>query len=103
MLKKLCFLGVCFTFLVTCPVMADNTVDITEGMTDAQVIATLQNDIVELDKQILKCEKQRKNWLAATIIGGVGVAATGTAAIVQGSKLSQDKQELNRVNSQINK
>ena len=103
MLKKLCFVGAFFTLFVACPVMADDTVDITEGMTDAQVIATLRQDILELDKQILKCEKQRKSWLATTIIGGIGVAATGTAAIVQGTKLSQDKQELNRVNSQINK
>lgn len=95
---------VLFTGLLVCagmfPAFAETDVS---QMSDAQIIATLKQDIVELDNKIKECEKQRKGWLATTIIGGVGVAATGTAAIVQGNQVSQDKKELNKINSQISK
>ena len=29
----------------------------------------------------------KKGWVAATVVGGVGVVATGTAAIIQANKL----------------
>lgn len=58
---------------------------------DEASIAILENDIRILDEEIAKCEKQKKGWIAATVIGGVGVAATGTAAIVQGVKIKEQK------------
>ena len=34
----------------------------------------------------------KKGWVAATVVGGVGVVATGTAAIIQANKLkNKDK------------
>ncbi|MCQ2568578.1 MAG: hypothetical protein MJ163_03205, partial [Alphaproteobacteria bacterium] len=42
---------------------------------------------------IAKCQKQRKGWIAATVIGAAGVVATGTAAAVQGVKISEKKGE----------
>ncbi|MCR4918163.1 MAG: hypothetical protein K5912_04470 [Alphaproteobacteria bacterium] len=96
-MKKLMILFACIAFCGTGSAFADETA----GMTDEQIIATLKQDIAKLDNDILKCEKQRKGWLATTIIGGIGVAATGTAAIVQGSKLSSDKKELSKINNEL--
>ena len=42
---------------------------------------------------MIRCENTKKGWVAATVVGGVGVAATGTAAIVQGVKINQQKKE----------
>lgn len=58
---------------------------------EAADIATLENDIRILDEEIAKCKKQKKGWIAATVIGAAGVVATGTAAAVQGVKLKEQK------------
>ena len=60
---------------------------------EATDIATLENDIRILDEEIEKCKKQKKGWIAATVIGAAGIVATGTAAAVQGAKLSEKKGE----------
>ena len=65
-----------------------------ESWVEAQEIAQLEEDIRILDEEIAKCQKKKKGWTAATIIGGVGVAATGVAAIVQANKNSDKKEEL---------
>lgn len=49
----------------------------TEGMTEMQVISTLKKDIQLLDEEISACNRKRKGWTAATIVGGVGVVALG--------------------------
>ena len=64
---------------------------------EAQMIATLENDIRILDNEIKKCEKSKKGWTAATVIGSVGVAATGVAAIAQGVKISETKDKKKEV------
>ena len=69
---------------------------------DAAVIATLENDIKILDDEIAKCEKQKKGWIAATVIGSVGVASTGIAAAVQGAKISEKKDTLNTKKKELN-
>lgn len=58
---------------------------------DTDVIATLENDIRILDEEIAKCKKQKKGWIAATVIGATGTVATGVAAGVQGAKLKEQK------------
>ena len=63
------------------------------GADEAIDIATLENDIRILDEEIEKCKKQKKGWIAATVIGAAGIVATGTAAAVQGAKLSEKKGE----------
>ena len=68
---------------------------------DAAVIATLENDIKILDEEIAKCEKQKKGWIAATVIGSVGVASTGVAAAVQGAKISEKKDTLTDKNKEL--
>lgn len=65
-----------------------------QGMSEMEAISTLRADIASLDEQIAACEKQRKGWVAATVVGGAGVLGTGIAAIVQGKKVKEGKAEL---------
>ena len=65
-----------------------------ENADEAAMIATLENDIAILDAEIEKCQKAKKGWIAATVIGGVGVASTGIAAAVQGAQISEKKSDL---------
>ena len=76
------------------------------GSTDSdklQTIAILENDLTILDSEILKCEKSKKGWIAATVVGSAGVVATGVAAGVQGAKIAEKKKELLEHNAEINK
>lgn len=73
----------------------------TEGMDEMSVVSTLRHDIQLLDEEIAACERKRKGWVAATVVGGVGVVGTGVAALVQNSKIQDKKSELNRVQSDI--
>ena len=61
---------------------------------EAEDIATLEQDIRILDEEIAKCKKQKKGWIAATVVGGVGTVSTGIAAAVQGVKLKEKKDEV---------
>lgn len=72
---------------------ADNYIENNEISDDAEAIAILENDIRILDEEIAKCKKQKKGWIAATVVGSVGTVATGTAAVVQGVKLKDKKDE----------
>lgn len=72
-----------------------------DGMSEMEVVSTLRHDIQALDEQIATCERKRKGWVAATVVGGVGVAATGIAAIVQHNKIQDKKAELERVKSDV--
>ena len=74
----------------------------TEGMTEMQVISTLKKDIQLLDEEISACNRKRKGWTAATIVGGVGVVGTGVAALVQNSNRNEKKAEIEKVSGQIN-
>jgi len=64
---------------------------------EAMIIQTLENDINILNEEIKKCEKAKKGWTAATVIGSVGTAATGIAAIVQAVQIDNKKDELKQV------
>ena len=70
-----------------------------EDIDDESAIATLENDIRILDEEIAKCEKQKKGWIAATVIGSAGVVATGVAAGVQGVQIKEKKDELTELNT----
>lgn len=71
------------------------------GYQEAQEIAILENDIRILDEEIAKCQKKKKAWTAATIVGGVGVVATGVGAIVQANKNSDKKAKLSDKEQQL--
>lgn len=73
----------------------------TEGMSEMEVIATLKHDIDVLDEELRQCERKRKGWVAATVVGGVGVVGTGIAAIVQNNKIQDKKAELKRVEGDV--
>lgn len=54
-------------------------------------IETLRTEIEKIDSEMARCQKTKSGWTAATVIGGVGTVATGTAAIIQGVKLGKQK------------
>ena len=73
----------------------------TEGMSEMDVVSTLRHDIQLLDEEIMKCERKRKGWVAATVVGGVGVVGTGIGALVQHDKIQDKKSELQRIQSDV--
>lgn len=73
----------------------------TEGMTEMQVISMLKKDIQTLDEELSQCNRKRKGWTAATVVGGVGVVGTGIAALVQNSNRKEKKAEIEKVSGQI--
>ena len=56
-----------------------------------QLLQELKEEIQQINSEMLRCEKAKKGWVAATVVGAVGVAATGTAAIVQVEKTKKQK------------
>ena len=72
-----------------------------DGMSEMEVIQSLRHDIQVLDEEIAACDRKRKGWVAATVIGGVGVVGTGIAALVQNSKIQEKKSELNQVKTSV--
>lgn len=84
------------TFCCGVPGRADDAGDdIKQKIADEKTIATLKNDIRLIDAEIEKCEKQKKGWTVATVVGGIGVVSTGIAAGVQGAKIKEQKQQIN--------
>ena len=72
-----------------------------QGMSEMEAISTLRADIQSLDEQIAQCEKQRKGWVAATVVGSVGVVGTGIGAIVQGKQVGEKKAEKRALDSEL--
>ena len=66
-------------------------VEMEKEMSEADAISALENDIELLNAEIAKCEKQKKGWIAATVIGSAGVVSTGIAAGVQGAQIKDQK------------
>ena len=67
-----------------------------------EILNTLKNEIAQIDSEMIRCEKTKKGWVAATVVGGVGVVSTGVAAGVQGAKIHDQKQDINRQNQRLN-
>ena len=55
---------------------------------------SLKQQIQATDLEIDKCKQTMKGWKAATIIGSIGTAATGIAAVAQNQTIKENKQEL---------
>ena len=70
-------------------VCADNVADII-AQKQAQVIE-LQNKVDDITKQIAECNRQKKNWGAVAVVGGIGTAGTLAGAVFQGVKLNKLK------------
>lgn len=73
----------------------------TEGMSEMEVVTTLKYDIELLDEELRACERKRKGWVAATVVGGAGVVGTGIAALVQNSKIQDKKSDIKRIDDEI--
>ena len=82
--------------------MSDASVtEVTDVQYKEQVVNKLNEEISQINSEMARCEKAKKGWKVATVIGGVGVAATGAAAIVQATKLNKSgKSENKPANSQ---
>lgn len=48
------------------------------------------SETAALDEQMAQCESTKKKWKIATVLGGVGVATTGVAAVAQKVKFNKD-------------
>ena len=59
-----------------------------------ELVKQLKDEISQIDSEMTRCQKAKNGWVAATVVGGVGVAATGTAAIVQTVQLNKKKKEI---------
>ena len=57
-------------------------------------INALRDEILQIDSELLRCERMRRNWTTATIIGGVGTVGTLTGAIIQGIQISKQKKQM---------
>lgn len=66
-----------------------------------QMVSTLDKDLAILSAELKKCQKQKKGWTAATVIGAVGVVATGVAAGVQGAKIKSNKESISGLKSEV--
>ena len=64
---------------------------------------TLRADLAQIASEKARCERQRRNWRTATIIGGVGVAATATGAIVQHSRNKDAREERDELQADLKK
>ena len=51
----------------------------------------IKEELTSLNEQIAQCQQEKKKWKTATILGGVGMVATGAVAI--GQKVNHNKQE----------
>ena len=89
----------CLLSMVCGAVFADNVDLSAEIVYKYKFIDELKKEIAQIDSESARCEKMKNGWVAATIVGGVGVVATGTAAIIQASKLKdmpKTKQEIKK-------
>ena len=77
--------------MVCCPgvACADNTNDII-AQKQAQIVE-LQAELDEVIKKIAECNRQKKSWGAAAVVGGIGTAGTLAGAVFQGVKLNKLK------------
>ena len=85
-MKKYCSV---LLIMCICNAYADDTELAEQVRYKEEVLRTLKEEISQIDSEMLRCEKAKKGWVAATVIGGVGVAATGTAAIIQTVKMKE--------------
>jgi len=85
----------CLFSLINLPVFADEDLDV-QIREKQQLVEQLKDEISQIDSEMLRCKKSKNGWVAATVIGGAGVVATGTAAIVQGVQLSKQNNKPNK-------
>lgn len=87
-MKRMLFI---FLFVPVCSAFGADDDIAAQVQYKEQLVRELKEEIAQIDSEMLRCEKAKRGWVAATVVGGVGVAATGTAAIVQGVKINQKR------------
>ena len=93
-----------FLVLVACCFVLRPGYGLTVGSGDTakmQPIATLEKEISILQTELRKCEKSKQGWKAATVVGSLGVLATGISAGVKGKKIKDKKAEISGLNQEI--
>jgi len=60
-------------------------------------IKDLDAEIAQIESEQRRCEKAKKNWTVATVVGGVGVVGTGVGAVVQSKQINTKKDELKKL------
>lgn len=80
--------------------VSGNAVSSVDNAEMVSAIATLEDDILILKAELLKCQKSKKGWVAATVVGSAGVVATSIAAGVQGANISKLKTQKTTLGTQ---
>jgi hypothetical protein len=104
--------GILMAFCFVCTVSADDVTTVANNTGNSagidmsyrekiETVSILENDLMILDTEIAKCQKSKKGWIAATVVGSAGVVATGVAAGVQGAQISQNKKDIEKKNTEI--
>ena len=100
--KSLLSFSPLFIFFATAAFGADEDIA-AQVQYKEQLVRELKEEIAQIDSEMIRCENAKRGWVAATVVGGVGVAATGTAAIVQGVKINQQKKEKSEIKTEEKK
>ena len=84
-----------FLIMGTSPAFSE--IDISEQIKyKEELVNELKDEIQQIDSEMLRCEKVKKGWKTATVVGSIGVVATGTAAIVQTVNANKKQQTENK-------
>ena len=65
-----------------------------EVMSKEQQVSQLQDEIKQIDSELARCKDTKSKWKTTTILGSLGVAATGAAAIIQTVNANKEKKAL---------
>ena len=86
---------VCMFVLATVACAHAEDTDLLQQQIDEkqEIIRELKAEIQQIDSEMSRCQRAKKGWTAATIVGGVGVVATGGAAIAQVVKAKNDEKQ----------
>jgi len=53
----------------------------------------LESEISQINSELTRCNSAKRQWRAATVIGGIGVVGTGVGAAVQAKQISDAKKD----------
>ena len=97
-MKRTAFL---FLMMILCPCAFCATESLEDQVKYKQeLVKELKEEIAQIDSEMLRCQSSKKKWIAATVVGGVGVVATGAAAIVQSVNANKKKEEKTNTQTQ---
>ena len=95
-MRRVLFCIFTIIFISQCVVSARADNDAIESESLESKIARaeiLEEQVMHVNAELLRCKNSKTNWKTATIIGSVGTVATGTGAIIQTVKINKAKKE----------